>query len=90
MTDNNKTNTMGQTKEVDYRKEKIKSRIAWTFAIILALIWLALTLTPFFFMIMNSFRKQFDRAYSIFRTRGLLRTILRLLPTDSSDISFEA
>ena len=60
MTDNNKTNTMGQTKEVDYRKEKIKSRIAWTFAIILALIWLALTLTPFFFMIMNSFRKQFD------------------------------
>ncbi|MCR4567429.1 MAG: carbohydrate ABC transporter permease [Pseudobutyrivibrio sp.] len=46
--------------EVDYRKSKIKSRIAWTIAIIFACLMLVLTLAPFFFMIMNSFRKQFD------------------------------
>ena len=52
---------MGEkTLQDDYRASKIKSRIAWTIAIILALLWLILTLTPFFFMIMNSFRKQFD------------------------------
>ncbi len=44
----------------EYRASKIKSRIAWTVAIFFAIIWLVLTLTPFFFMIMNSFRKQFD------------------------------
>ena len=49
-----------KTIQDDYRASKIKSRIAWTIAIILALLWLILTLTPFFFMIMNSFRKQFD------------------------------
>lgn len=46
--------------DTDYRKEKIKSTIAWTIATILACFQLVLTLTPFFFMIMNSFRKQFD------------------------------
>jgi len=46
--------------EADYRKSKIKSRIAWGVAIFFACIWLILTLTPFFFMIINSFRKQFD------------------------------
>lgn len=46
--------------EADYRKSKIKSRIAWVVAIFFACIWLVLTLTPFFFMIINSFRKQFD------------------------------
>ena len=44
----------------EYKASKIKSRIAWTIAIILALFQLVLTLTPFFFMILNSFRKQFD------------------------------
>ncbi len=44
----------------EYKASKIKSRIAWTIAIIFAMIQLVLTLTPFFFMIMNSFRKQFD------------------------------
>ncbi|MCR5033260.1 MAG: carbohydrate ABC transporter permease [Lachnospiraceae bacterium] len=39
---------------------KIRSGIAWGFAIFFALVQLVLTLTPFFFMIMNSFRKQFD------------------------------
>ncbi|MCR4997797.1 MAG: carbohydrate ABC transporter permease [Butyrivibrio sp.] len=46
--------------EADYRKSKIKSRIAWGVVIFFACIWLILTLTPFFFMIINSFRKQFD------------------------------
>ncbi|MCR5108716.1 MAG: carbohydrate ABC transporter permease [Lachnospiraceae bacterium] len=44
----------------EYRASKIKSRIAWGIAIFFAVAWLILTLTPFFFMIMNSFRKQFD------------------------------
>ncbi|MBE5842913.1 MAG: carbohydrate ABC transporter permease [Butyrivibrio sp.] len=46
--------------DTDYRKEKIKSVVAWTIATIFACVQLVLTLTPFFFMIMNSFRKQFD------------------------------
>lgn len=49
-----------EQKEVDYRKEKMKSRIAWVVAFILALMWLVVALLPFFFMVMNSFRKQFD------------------------------
>ncbi|MBQ6442926.1 MAG: carbohydrate ABC transporter permease [Lachnospiraceae bacterium] len=49
-----------RTKQIDYRKEKRKSVAAWTLATILALIWLVLTLTPFAFMVLNSFRKQFD------------------------------
>ena len=53
-------NSMEKSNDADYRISKIKSRIAWTIAIIFALIQLVLTLTPFFFMIMNSFRKQFD------------------------------
>ncbi len=51
---------MNGQKEVDYRKEKMKSRIAWAIAILFAILWLGVTLVPFFFMIMNSFRKQFD------------------------------
>ena len=51
---------MDKQKEVDYRKEKRKSRIAWGIAIFFACIWLVVTLVPFVFMVMNSFRKQFD------------------------------
>ena len=51
---------MNGQKEVDYRKEKMKSRIAWAIAILFAILWLVVTLVPFSFMIMNSFRKQFD------------------------------
>lgn len=47
-------------KEVDYKKEKTKSRIAWGIAIFCACLWLVVALVPFIFMIMNSFRKQFD------------------------------
>lgn len=51
---------MNGKKEVDYRKQKMKSKIAWTIAIILAVFWLLVALVPFAFMILNSFRKQFD------------------------------
>lgn len=51
---------MDKQKEVDYRKEKRKSRFAWGIAIFFACIWLVVTLVPFVFMVMNSFRKQFD------------------------------
>ncbi len=37
-----------------------KTGIAWTIALILAIFWMVLTLVPFVFMILNSFRKQFD------------------------------
>ena len=47
-------------KEVDYRKEKIKSRVAWGVATFFAIFWLLVALIPFAFMILNSFRKQFD------------------------------
>ena len=49
-----------QAKETDYAKEKRKSIIGWTIAILLACVWLVITLTPFVFMVLNSFRKQFD------------------------------
>ena len=51
---------MKQNKEVNYRKQKAKSRLAWTIATILALFWTLVALVPFVFMILNSFRKQFD------------------------------
>lgn len=51
---------MDQNKEVDYRKEKMKSRIAWGIAIFFACFWALVALIPFIFMVMNSFRKQFD------------------------------
>ena len=50
----------GQKKEVDYRKQKAKSRVAWGVAIFFAVFWLLVALIPFVFMILNSFRKQFD------------------------------
>ena len=53
-------NTNVKSSDAEYRISRIKSRIAWTIAFIFAIIQLILTLTPFFFMIMNSFRKQFD------------------------------
>ncbi len=49
-----------KSREVDYAKEKRKSVIAWAVAIFFACVQLVITLTPFVFMIMNSFRKQFD------------------------------
>jgi raffinose/stachyose/melibiose transport system permease protein len=51
---------MAVKKEIDYRKERRKSRVAWGIAIFFACVWLVIALVPFFFMVMNSFRKQFD------------------------------
>ena len=49
-----------KAREVDYTKEKRKTAIGWGIAIFFACVWLVLTLTPFVFMVLNSFRKQFD------------------------------
>ena len=41
---------------VDPRREKMKSRIAWGIAIFFACIWVVVTVGPFIFMVVNSFR----------------------------------
>jgi raffinose/stachyose/melibiose transport system permease protein len=43
-----------------YSREKTKSRVSWAIAFFFAILWFFITLTPFVFMILNSFRKQFD------------------------------
>ena len=50
----------GSKKEVNYSKQKMKSRVAWIIATIFAVFWLLVALVPFVFMILNSLRKQFD------------------------------
>lgn len=44
----------------EYKKQKRKSKIAWAIAYFFAIFWLLVALVPFIFMILNSFRKQFD------------------------------
>lgn len=44
----------------NYAKQKMKSRVAWTFAMILAIAWLLVAGTPFIFMVLNSFKSQFE------------------------------
>ena len=51
---------MNNNHEVDYRKQKMKSRIVWAIVIFFAVFLLLVALIPFVFMILNSFRKQFD------------------------------
>jgi len=41
-------------------KAKTKSRIVWAIVFVFAFFWVLVTLIPFLFMIINSFRKQFD------------------------------
>ena len=41
------------------KKQKSHSP-AWGVAVFFAVIWLIITVTPFIFMVLNSFRKQFD------------------------------
>jgi len=43
-----------------YVKEKIKSRAAWAVAFILASVWFLATVLPFIYMVMNSFKGQFE------------------------------
>lgn len=44
----------------EYKKSKRKSKVAWIFAVLFACIQLMITIIPFIFMVINSFRKQFD------------------------------
>ncbi|MFR8336221.1 MAG: hypothetical protein ACLVAW_05680 [Eisenbergiella massiliensis] len=82
---------MDKQKEVDYRREKLKSRIAWGIAIFFACIWLVVTLVPFIFMIMNSFRKQFDMLAQgvfhlpdpwYFQNYGVMTRLFDIFPRD--------
>lgn len=43
-----------------YKKSKIKSRISWTIATILAVCMAFVSITPFFFMVLNSFKEKFE------------------------------
>ncbi|EET62127.1 ABC transporter, permease protein [Marvinbryantia formatexigens DSM 14469] len=43
-----------------YKKSKIKSRISWTIAIILAIAMAVVSITPFIFMVLNSFKEKFE------------------------------
>lgn len=43
-----------------YRKEKVKSRIYWVMAFVFALMWVLVTGLPFVFMVLNSFKGQFE------------------------------
>ena len=43
-------------KIINPQREKTKSRIAWAVAITLAVIWVVVTVGPFIFMVVNSFR----------------------------------
>lgn len=42
------------------KKTNTSSKICWTAAIVLAILWLAAALFPFVFMILNSFKEQFE------------------------------
>ena len=46
--------------EQQYKKSRIKSRISWAIAIILALFAVVVSITPFIFMVMNSFKDKFE------------------------------
>ena len=55
-----KTISITPQKEKNFEYEKTKSRIAWTITYIFTIIQVLITIIPFCFMIINSFRKQFD------------------------------
>ncbi|MGB8451825.1 MAG: carbohydrate ABC transporter permease [Anaerocolumna sp.] len=44
----------------NYKKEKVKSRIAWSIAFVFALAWVCVTGLPFLFMVLNAFKGQFE------------------------------
>ncbi|MCI9081586.1 MAG: carbohydrate ABC transporter permease [Lachnospiraceae bacterium] len=46
--------------EQEYRKNRIKSRISWVVATILAVFAAVVAITPFIFMVMNSFKEKFE------------------------------
>ena len=53
--------------EQQYKKSRIKSRISWAIAIILALFAVVVSITPFIFMVLNSFKDKFEML-----TKGVL------------------
>lgn len=46
--------------EKEYKRNKIKSRISWIIATLFAIIAAVIAITPFIFMIMNSFKEKFE------------------------------
>ncbi len=46
--------------DINYKKSRIKSRISWILATILAVLAFVVAILPFFFMVLNSFKKKFD------------------------------
>ncbi len=44
----------------NYAKQKLKSRVAWAVAIIFAVFWILIAGVPFIFMVLNSFKSQFE------------------------------
>lgn len=43
-----------------YKKSRMKSKISWTIATILALVWTVIAILPFIFMVLNSFKEKFE------------------------------
>lgn len=43
-----------------YDKQKFKSRLSWLIAFIFATVWFLVTVLPFIYMVMNSFKEQFE------------------------------
>lgn len=46
--------------EPNIKKNRIKSRVSWIIATVLAVLAFAVALLPFFFMVLNSFKKKFE------------------------------
>ena len=46
--------------EKNYRTNRIKSRISWIIAIVLAVFAAVVSITPFIFMVLNSFKEKFE------------------------------
>lgn len=52
---------MHKSNSIDvYARENAKSKFAWTIAFIFAFIWVIIAFIPFIFMILNSFKDQFE------------------------------
>lgn len=79
--------------QAEYRKSQAKSKLAWGIAFFFAIVWLVIALVPFLFMILNSFRKQFDMlSQGVFHLPdpGILRTTPTWWPMASLAISSAA
>ena len=44
----------------NYRRNKRKSRIYWVIASLLAVLYLIISVMPFVFMVLNSFKEKFE------------------------------